>query len=307
MNNDLTAVNGIKVGNAENTKAGTGCTVVLCEDNFTIGAEVRGAAPASREIALTASEAVVSKANAVFLTGGSAFGLDAAGGVMKYLAEKNIGFKTKGGAVPIIPSAAIYDLEYKSNKKPDQKMAYQAAQNASAGPIKSAAIGAAAGAACGKINGIENASKTVLGHAAVKIGELIIAVLAVVNAFGDIKDPEENKITAGARDASGNFIDTEKFILNNSDLKLGFVRENTTLIVAATNAVLSKSDANRIAVMAHSGMSRTIYPVHTLLDGDTIFTLASNKIQADVNQVGTAAAYAVQKAIINSAKKNNSN
>lgn len=300
MNNDLTAVRGIKVGNAENIEAGTGCTVVLCKENFTIGAEVRGAAPASREIALTSSEAVVSQANAVFLTGGSAFGLDAAGGIMKYLAEKNIGFKTAGGVVPIVPSAAIYDFEYKSNEKPDQKMAYQAAKNASNGPLTAKAVGAAAGAKCGKINGIKNAGKTVLGHAAVKIGDLITAALAVVNAFGDIKDPEENRIIAGAKDDRGEFIDTEKFILNNSDLNLGFIRENTTLVVVSTNAVLNKSEANRVSMMAHSGLARTIYPVHTLLDGDTIFTLASNKIQADINQVGTTAAYAVQKAIINS-------
>ncbi len=300
MNNDLTAVRGIKVGNAENMKAGTGCTVVLCKDNFTIGSEVRGAAPASREIALTSSEAVVSQANAVFLTGGSAFGLDAAGGIMKYLAEKNIGFRTAGGVVPIVPSAAIYDLEYKSNEKPDQKMAYQAAKNASNGPLTAKAVGAAAGAKCGKINGIKNASKTVLGHAAVKNGNLITAALAVVNAFGDIKNPEENKIIAGAKNDRGKFIDTENLMLNNNDLNLGFIRENTTLVVAATNAVLNKSEANRVSMMAHSGLSRTIYPVHTLLDGDTIFTLASNKIQADINQVGTAAAYVVQKAIINS-------
>lgn len=301
MNNDLTAVNGIKVGNAEDIEKGTGCTVVLCsKENFTIGAEVRGAAPASREIALTSSEAVVSQANAVFLTGGSAFGLDAAGGIMKYLAEKNIGFKTAGGVVPIIPSAAIYDLEYISNEKPDQEMAYQAAKNASNGPLTAKAVGAAAGAACGKINGIKNASKTLLGHAAVKTGDLITAALAVVNAFGDIKDPAKNKIIAGAKNDRGEFIDTENLILNNDDLNLGFIRENTTLIVVATNAVLNKSEANRVAMMAHSGLTRTIYPVHTLLDGDTVFTLASNKVQADINQVGTAAASVVQKAIINS-------
>lgn len=303
MNNDLTAVSGIEVGNAENMEAGTGCTVVLCKENFTIGAEVRGAAPASREIALTSSEAVVSQANAVFLTGGSAFGLDAAGGIMKYLAEKNIGFRTAGGVVPIVPSAAIYDLEYKSNEKPDQEMAYQAAKNASSRPLKAKAVGAAAGAKCGKINGIKNASKTLLGHAAVKTGDLITAALAVVNAFGDIKNPEENKIIAGAKDDSGHYLDTENLLLNKNDLNLGFIRENTTLIVVATNAVLNKSEANRVSMMAHSGLARTIYPVHTLLDGDTIFTLASNKIKADINQVGTAAAHAVQKAIINSVPK----
>ncbi|MFW6001351.1 MAG: P1 family peptidase [Halanaerobium sp.] len=300
MNKDLTAVSGIKVGNAENIKAGTGCTAVLCGENFTIGAEVRGAAPASREIALTASEAMVSKVNAVFLTGGSAFGLDAAAGVMQYLAENNIGFKTAGGVVPIIPAAAIYDLEYKSNEKPDKKMAYLAAKNASADPIPAAAVGAACGAACGKINGIDNAFKTILGHAAIKNGALVTAALAVVNAFGDIKNPAENKIIAGAKDENGKFINTENLILNKKGLKLDFVRENTTLVVVATNAILSKSEANRVAMMAHCGLARTIYPVHTLLDGDTIFTLASNKIEADINQVGTAAAYTVQKAIINS-------
>lgn len=301
MNNDLTAVEGIKIGHADNQKTGTGCTAVLAEGNFTIGAEVRGGAPGSREIALTDSRAAVDQANAVFLSGGSAYGLDAAGGVMKYLREKNIGFQTGGGVVPIVPAAVIYDLEYKSSDYPDQKMAYQACNNASSSAQKAENIGAAAGATCGKIMGIENASKTVLGHAAHKSGELIVSALAVVNAFGDIKNPDSGKIIAGARDGKGNFINTEAAIIKNPEINLGFIRENTTLVVLATNAFLNKAEANRVAMMAHSGLSRTIYPVHTLLDGDSIFTLASNKIKSDINQVGIIAAEVVKRAVINSA------
>jgi L-aminopeptidase/D-esterase-like protein len=301
MNNDLSSVEGIKIGHAENVETGTGCSVIIAAEGFTIGADIRGGAPGSREIALTDSRAAVEEANAVFLSGGSAYGLDAAAGVMKFLREKNIGFKTGGGVVPIVPAAVIYDLEYKSNDYPDQAMAYQACVNADSSEQKNESIGAAAGATCGKINGMENASKTVLGHAAKKTGDLIVAAMAVVNAFGDLKDPQTAKITAGAKNSKGEFIDTEKVILNQAEMNLGFIRENTTLVVVATNADLNKSEANRVSMMAHSGLSRTIYPVHTLLDGDSVFTLASKKVKADVNQVGILAAEVVKEAILSTA------
>ncbi|PXV65132.1 P1 family peptidase [Halanaerobium congolense] len=301
MNNDITAVKGIKVGHAANQDDGTGCTVVLAEGNFTIGADVRGGAPGTREIALTDSRAAVDKANAIFLSGGSAFGLDAAGGVMKYLKEKNIGFQTGGGVVPIVPTAVIYDLEYKSNNYPDQKMAYQACLKADNIEQPNKSIGAAAGATCGKIKGMDSAAKTVMGHAAVKNGNLTTAALAVVNGFGDIKNPNNGQIIAGAKNNNGNFLDTEKMIIEKQQINLDFLRQNTTLIVLTTNAILNKSEANRVSMMAHSALSRTIYPVHTLLDGDTVFTLASNQYQADLNQIGVMAAEAVKKAIISAA------
>lgn len=299
MDDILTAVSGIKVGHADNQKIGTGCTVILTEKNFTIGAEIMGGAPGSREFALTDSRAAIDQANAIFLSGGSAFGLDAAAGVMKYLKEKNIGFQTGGGTVPIVPAAVIYDLEYKSNKYPDPEMAYQACINAKKNNIKEKAVGAAAGATCGKLLGIENASKTVLGQAAHQVGDLIVSALAIVNAFGDIKDPKSGKILAGTKNNDGTFINTEKTIINEKNINLGFLRENTTLIVVATNASLDKAEANRVAIMSHSGLSRTIYPVHTLLDGDSIFVLAANKVKADINQIGIIAAQVVKKAILN--------
>lgn len=299
MNNELTAVKGIKVGHADDQEAGTGCTVILTEGDFTIGAEIRGGAPGSREIALTDSRAAVDQANAIFLSGGSAYGLDAAGGVMKYLQEKNIGFQTGGGVVPIVPAAVIYDLEYKSNEYPDQKMAYQACINADISAQETKNIGAAAGSTCGKIMGMENATKTGIGHAARKSGALVVSALAVVNAFGDLKDPDSGEIIAGARNESGDFVNTEQTIINQPEINLGFLRENTTLIVVATNALLDKAEANRVSMMAHSGLSRTIYPVHTLLDGDSVFTLASNKIKADINQVGIIAADVVKRAVLN--------
>ena len=166
---------------------------------------------------------------------------------------------------------------------------------------KNKIIGAAAGATCGKIMGMENASKTVLGHAAEKTGDLIVAAMAVINAFGDIKNPATGKIVAGAKDQNGNFVDSEKIVLNKEGINLGFIRENTSLVVLATNAVLSKAEANRVAMMAHSGLSRTIYPVHTLLDGDSIFCLAANRVRADINQIGTMAAEVIKNAVLNSA------
>jgi L-aminopeptidase/D-esterase-like protein len=185
-------------------------------------------------------------------------------------------------------------------------MAYQACLNADSSAQANKSIGAAAGSTCGKMMGMNNASKTVLGHAANKTGELIVSALAVVNAFGDIKNPESGEIIAGARnpEKENEFINTEESIINQPEINLGFLRENTSLVVVATNAVLNKSEANRVSMMAHSGLSRTIYPVHTLLDGDSIFTLASNKVKADLNQVGIIAAEVVKKAILNSARKN---
>lgn len=302
MNNDITDVKGIKVGHADKENSATGCTVILADGDFTIGADVRGGAPGSREMTLIDSRNAVEQANAIFLTGGSAYGLDAAGGVMEYLKEENIGFQTGGGVVPIVPAAVIYDLEYKSNDYPDQKMAYNACLKADDSKQENKSIGAAAGATCGKIRGIENSSKTVLGHASIKTGELVVAALAVVNAFGDIKNPANGQIIAGAKNKEQDFIDSEKMIIKNPGLNLGFLRENTTLVVVTTNAILNNPDANRVSMMAHSGLSRSIYPVHTLLDGDTIFTLASNKCQADINQVGTIAAEVVRKAIISTVK-----
>jgi L-aminopeptidase/D-esterase-like protein len=302
MNNDITAVTGITVGHADDEKLGTGCTVILTKDNFTVGAEVRGGAPGTREIALTDSRAGVEKANAIFLSGGSAYGLDAAGGVMKYLKEKDTGFQTGGGVVPIVPAAVIYDLEYKSNKYPDQEMAYKACLNADNSKQHNKSIGAAAGATCGKIRGMKNADKTVMGHASIKTGDLIVAALAVVNAFGDIKNPDNGQIIAGAKDENEEFLDSEKTIIKQPEINLGFLRENTTLIVVTTNAIINKSEANRVSMMAHSALSRTIYPVHTLLDGDTVFTLSSNKHNADINQVGIIAAEAVKRAILSAAK-----
>lgn len=299
MNNDLTAVEGIKVGHADDQQSGTGCTVVLAEGKFTIGTEIRGGAPGSREIALTDSRAAVEKANAVFLSGGSAYGLDAAGGVMNYLREKEIGFQTGGGVVPIVPAAVIYDLEYKSNQYPDQNMAYQACINADSSAQKNKNIGAAAGSTCGKIMGMKNATKTRLGHAAHKSGDLIVSALAIVNAFGDLKNPENGEIIAGAKGENDEFIDTEQTIIAEKEIDLGFMRKNTTLVVIATNAILNKAEANRVSMMAHSGLSRCIYPVHTLLDGDSIFTLASSQIKADINQIGIIAADIVKKAILN--------
>lgn len=299
MNNDLTAVEGIKVGHADDQQSGTGCTVVLAEGKFTIGTEIRGGAPGSREIALTDSRAAVEKANAVFLSGGSAYGLDAAGGVMNYLREKEIGFQTGGGVVPIVPAAVIYDLEYKSNQYPDQNMAYQACINADSSAQKNINIGAAAGSTCGKIMGMKNATKTSLGHAAHKSGDLIVSALAIVNAFGDLKNPENGEIIAGAKGENDEFIDTEQTIIAEKGIDLGFMRKNTTLVVIATNAILNKAEANRVSMMAHSGLSRCIYPVHTLLDGDSIFTLASSQIKADINQIGIIAADIVKKAILN--------
>jgi L-aminopeptidase/D-esterase-like protein len=310
MNNTMTAVPGIQVGHAQNDEALTGCTVILCEDGAVGGVDQRGGAPGTRETDLLRPMHLVEKVHGVLLTGGSAFGLDAATGVMRYLEERKIGFNAGVGRVPIVPAAVIFDLALgRADVRPDAVLGYQACQNAKTTAVSEGNVGAGTGASVGKIFGMNQAMKSGLGTASVDLGGVIVGAIVVVNAFGDVIDPQNSQIIAGVRSAqrgpiklgaSGYFADTlatlRSFVGRSS---MGFAtRSNTVIGVVATNARLNKEEANKMAQMAHDGLARAIRPAHTMLDGDTIFALSTGDKKADVNIVGAYAAEVLAQAVV---------
>jgi len=295
MPKGLTEVPGLKVGLVTDREAATGVTVILAEGGARASVEVRGSAPGTRETDLLAPGRLVESVQAIVLTGGSAFGLDAAGGVVRYLEERGLGFPTGPVNVPIVPAAVIYDLGIGSSRvRPDAEMGYRACLNASSGPVPEGSVGAGTGATVGKLFGIQQAVKSGQGCAAIRIGSLVVAALVVVNAFGDVYDAQGNFL-AGPRDpATGKMVKTTELLLSQ---KLPGTPDNTTLGVVATNARLSKEELQKVAQMAHDGLARTIRPVHTMLDGDTIFALSLGEERGEVNLVGIAAVEAVAQGV----------
>ena len=296
INQTLTAIDGITVGHATNLTARTGCTVVLCRAGATAGVDVRGAAPGTRETEALRPGRLVQKAHAVLLTGGSAFGLDAAGGVVQYLEEQNVGFPAGSVRVPIVPAAVIFDLGVSdANVRPDREMGYQACLNATDEPVVMGAVGAGTGATVGKAPGVTS-SRGGVGSACMRLDSgLIVAAIVVVNALGNVVCPRTGEILAGGKE-NGDLIDITERLLD-ADLVQG---TNTTIGVVATNATLSPAEAHRVAEMAHDGMARAIRPAHTMFDGDTLFALATGAhTGSSVNTVGILAAEVVAEAIVN--------
>lgn len=296
INQTLTAIDGITVGHATNLTARTGCTVVLCPTGVTAGVDVRGAAPGTRETDALRSGRLVQKAHAVLLTGGSAFGLDAAGGVVQYLEEQNIGFPAGSIRVPIVPAAVIFDLGVgNANARPDKEMGYQACLNATNEPVGMGAVGAGTGATVGKAPGVTSSPGGV-GSACMRLDSgLIVAAIVVVNALGNVVHPRTGEILAGGKE-NEDFVDITERLLD-ADLVQG---TNTTIGVVATNATLSPAEVHRVAEMAHDGMARAIRPAHTMFDGDTLFALATGShTGSGVNAVGILAAEVVAEAIVN--------
>jgi len=305
MNPSITDVLGIKVGHAQNDDALTGCTVIICEKGATGGIDQRGGAPGTRETDLMRPMHLVDKVHAILLAGGSAFGLDAATGVMKYLEERKIGFNTGVAYVPIVAGAVIFDLAIgNSNIRPDAAMGYKACQNASSLPPQQGNAGAGSGATVGKILGMEYATKSGIGTFSIRIGNLVVGAIMVVNALGDVVEPDTGKIIAGVwqRDDKQKryFADTLRIMqsMQGQDALKFASTENTVIGVVATNARLNKEQANKVAQMAQDGIALAVRPAHTMLDGDTIFALATNRVKADVNIVGAFAAQAVANAIV---------
>ncbi|MBG9988660.1 P1 family peptidase [Aerococcaceae bacterium DSM 111176] len=295
----ITDVPGIRVGHAQNLEAMTGCTVILTPTGTTGGVDVRGSAPGTRETDLFQERKAVNEVHAVVLSGGSAFGLDAASGAMAYLAEQNIGFETPGAKVPIVASAVLYDLEVGSpHIRPDKEMGYQASGKASSDENSQGNFGAGTGASVGKILGPDNAMKGGLGSASVQVGDLVVGAIVAVNAVGDIFDPLTNTKIAGVYDhENAILLDTIEIMKAGHLAKLE--GQNTTIGVVATNAKLDKAMANKVAEMTHNAYAKAINPVHTMFDGDTVFALATNEVDADVNLVGILAVEAMTKAIAN--------
>jgi len=305
MDNAITDVPGIKVGHYTDRDGITGCTVVLCEGGAVGGVDVRGSAPGTRETDLLRPVNLVQEVNAVLLTGGSAYGLDAATGVMRWLEEQGSGFNVGVGVVPIVPAAVLFDLTIGDPKaRPDSTAGYQACQAADDGPVAEGCVGAGTGATVGKLLGPKFATKSGLGTASVKIGKgITVAALVAVNAFGDVVDPDGGGILAGTRNPIGRgFADTAKRMKGGLGQTISSL-SNTTLAVVATSGYLTKEGANKMAQMAHDGLARSIRPIHTMFDGDTVFALATGKRPkrgdgVDPTVVGAAAAEVLAQAVV---------
>ncbi|HTR80753.1 MAG TPA: P1 family peptidase [Bacteroidota bacterium] len=291
----ITDIPGILVGHYTDKTALTGCTVILCPPKTVASCEVRGSAPGSRELALLAPEKQTQEIHAVLLTGGSAYGLGAANGVMKFLSEKKIGYHTPWALVPIVPSAVIFDLNVgDSNAFPIAANAYEACVTAGK-KFEEGNVGAGTGATVGKWNGLPTAMKGGVGSVSLISGEIIVAALAVVNAVGDIVKQDGN-ILAGASE-NGKFFGPElrTASLHNDTLLVRNI--NTTLVVVATNARLSKVDCYRVAQRAHDGMARAIVPSHTTFDGDTTFALSAGDHHGPIDLIAEMGAHATAESI----------
>lgn len=292
-NDTITAIPGIRVGHASDDTARTGCSVILCEGGAVAGVDVRGAAPGTRETDAIRPGRLVREAHAVLLTGGSAFGLDAAGGVMRYLETRGVGFPVGSLRVPIVPAAVIFDLGVgDGHTRPDAAMGHAACDAASDNPVPMGAVGVGTGATVGKARGYMSSPGGV-GSAVVFDGSgLLVGAVVVVNAVGNVVAPD-GSVLAGARDPNtGAFVDVTDGLSNAQ------AGANTTVGVVATNAILAPGEAGHVATMAHDGLARAIVPAHTMYDGDTIFALATGDVHADANGVGAMAAEAMREAII---------
>ena len=301
----FTDIDDIKVGHAHNVDAGTGCTVVISENGATAGIDVRGGAPGTRESDLLNPVNLVEKIHAIILSGGSAFGLDAASGVMQYLEERDVGFDVQVTKVPIVCGAVLFDLAVGNHGiRPDKEMGYQASRNATNLACAEGCVGAGTGATVGKISGTERAMKSGLGSYAIQVDELKIGAIVAVNCLGDVIDPETGERLAGLlNDDLTQLADTEEIMIQSYAEKKNLFAGNTTIGIIATNAILTKSQATKLASMAQNGYARTMRPAHSMVDGDTIFTMATGHIEADLSVLGLLSARVMERAIIFAVKK----
>lgn len=284
----------------------TGCTVLLCEQGMVATCEVRGGAVGERELATLRPHHIVEKIHALVFAGGSAFGLDAAAGVMRWCEERGVGFDTGVAKVPIVPAAILFDLRLNNSlRRPNAEMGYAAALAAAESPVAEGNVGAGTGCTVGKLFGIDCAMKAGIGCWTEFVAAeqpVRVAALAAVNTFGDVREPDTGKILAGARAAkdSRELIDTAR-AMRSGKMRASFADPNTVLVAVATNAALTRIEAHRVAVMGSAGMARALSPVHTTFDGDVIFALSAGSARADVNAIGAAAAEAVARAILRGA------
>ena len=300
----ITDVAGIKVGHFTDTRRPTGCTVILCEDGATGGVDVRGSAPGTRETDLLDPKNLVQQVHAVVLSGGSAFGLETATGVVRWLEERGIGYDVGVAKVPIVPAAILFDLGVGDAKiRPDAEAGYKACKAATTNAPAEGNVGAGAGATVGKMFGGKRAMKGGIGTASIKLPGLTIGAIVAVNAVGDVIDPATGKLIAGARTADGKKLaGTMAGILRGEALPPMLGGTNTTIGLVATDAKLDKAQAQKVAEMAQDGLARAINPAHTMFDGDTIFAVATGKTTstnpANVTLIGALAAEAMSQAIV---------
>jgi len=303
----ITDVQGVKVGHFTDPRRPTGCTALIFEGGATAGVDVRGAAPGTRETDLLNPINTVQQVQAILLSGGSAFGLDAASGVMRYLEERGIGIHVGNATIPIVPAAILFDLNLGDPKiHPNAESGYQAAKAASTGKVLEGCVGAGAGATIGKMFGLKTAMKSGIGTASIRVGDtgIVVGAIVAVNAVGDVIDPASGKIVAGARKPGGSgFMDTMARIRAGYDVQSAGPA-NTTIGVVATNVAFDKAQVSKIAQMAHDGLARAINPVHTPSDGDTIFAVATRATRTRANHgaIGALAADAMAQAILRAVK-----
>jgi L-aminopeptidase/D-esterase-like protein len=299
----LTAVEGLSVGHHTLSERPTGCTVIVVDGDAVGGVSQRGGAPGTRETDLLDPLNMVDKVNAIVLSGGSAFGLEAATGTVRWLEEHGIGWPAGPSKVPIVPAAILFDLGIGGNPKirPTADCGYKAADAATAGPVTEGSVGAGAGATVGKFGGAGRSTKAGIGTASIRLPSgLVVAALVAVNAVGDIIDPATGKVVAGVRNPDGTFADARVLLRSGASLQRPRAGENTTIGLVATNAKLTKSLVTRMALMADDGYARAISPSHTNGDGDTIFSLATGRWDgnADITLIGALAAEAMADAVV---------
>ena len=302
---EVTEIVGIKVGHAQDITGGSGCTVILCENGAMGAVDVRGSAPATKETDLLRPENMINKVFAVMLSGGSAYGLDACSGAMKYLEEKKCGFDVGIGVVPIVCGASLFDLTVGDSQcRPDSAMGYRACQNADAGPVAQGNVGAGTGASVGKYLGTERMMKGGFGAYGVDIGGVKCGALVAVNALGDIFDVKSGRPLAGLLSEDRKSLDsTQRIMYEELTKNRNIFSGNTTLGCIVTNAKLSKAEANKLASVAHNGYAMSIRPAHTSADGDAIFVLSTGEVEAGRDALGMVATEVMALAVGNAVKK----
>jgi L-aminopeptidase/D-esterase-like protein len=306
MLNSICDVPGILVGHAQDDQGGTGCTVIIAQNGAVCGVDVAGGAPGTRETDCLNPVNLVQSVNAVYLGGGSAYGLAGADGVMRWCEEHGKGFDVGVGIVPIVPGAVLFDLPVGSpSSRPDAEMGYQACLNAVGDNTAMGNVGAGTGASIGKGRGPAGVMKGGLGTFSIRTGDVIVGAIVAVNCFGDVIDHTTGTIIAGTRsendpEGNGPFRGTPGYLMESRGINP--IRSNTTIGVIATNAVLTKTQASKVASMAHAGYARAINPIHTMFDGDSIFCMSAGDIPADVTMIGTMAAEVMSRAVVEGIK-----